>query len=285
VFCVPAQIGIKLSLTDKVKDRYLLLLALLWALCATGATPPSWVATLTNDPPGNFPEPQSVHTTYHFGWSGFTAGIGDIDFTQTPDRRYQLEAKGRSTGLVRALWRLDATYLGSVNAETLRPIASKQTEIYKRKKIVTDLTFTDSGVTQSRTEGPGAGKTSTRPFTFPGLFDLQSAMLYLRSQPLTDHSVYRLVVYPATSAYLTTITVLGRERISVHAGSYSAIKLDLQLKRIGKYFELEPHRKFRRATIWISDDEIRIPVRIEAQIFVGTVFAELHAVHFDQKKS
>jgi Protein of unknown function (DUF3108) len=286
VFLCTGKIGIKLRPPDKVKDRHLLLLlALQFGFCTAGSAAADWQATLTKDPPGNFPEPRPVRTTYHFGWSGFTAGTADIHFTKTPDRRYQLDATGRSVGLVRALWKLDATYHGLVDAETLRPISSKQTEVYRRKKVMTDLTFTDSGVTRTRTDVPGTGPSTAKPFDFPGLFDLHSAMLYLHSQPLTDHSVYRLVVYPATAAYLTTVTVLGRERISVHAGSYNAIKLDLQLKRVGKNFELEPHRKFRRATIWVSDDENRIPLRIEAQIFVGTVFAELHAVHFDQEKS
>jgi hypothetical protein len=81
------------------------------------------------------------------------------------------------------------------------------------------------------------------------------------------------------------VTVLGRERVAVRAGAYNAIKVDLQLQRLGKKLELEPHRKFRRATVWISDDANRIPLRIEAQIFVGTVFAELQTVHFDQDKS
>jgi hypothetical protein len=93
------------------------------------------------------------------------------------------------------------------------------------------------------------------------------------------------VAYPATNAYLATITVIGREKISVHAGTYNAIKLDLQLKRISKHHELEPHRKFRRATIWVSDDAQRLLLRIEAQVFVGTVFAELQSVHFDDTRS
>jgi hypothetical protein len=70
----------------------------------------------------------------------------------------------------------------------------------------------------------------------------------------------------------------------MHAGSYNAIKLDLQLKRIGKHLQLEPHRKFRRATIWVSDDPERLLLRIEAQVFVGTVFAELQSVHLDNPK-
>jgi hypothetical protein len=272
---------------DNVKDRHLLFLvgtsALLFGFGGRMWAAPSWEATITKDPPGNFPEPPPIRTTYHFGWSGFTAGTGDIHFSKIAAKRFQLEANGGTTGLVRALWKLDATYRGLANAETLRPIESKQVEAYRRKKIITELRFTDPGVSRTRTDG--SGPSTVKAFNFPGLFDLHSAMLYLRSQPLTDHSVYRIVVYPATSAYLTTVTVLGHERLSVHAGTFNAIKLDLQLKRLGKNLELEPHRKFRRATIWISDDANRIPLRIEAQIFVGTVFAELHAVHFEQEKS
>ena len=70
---------------------------------------------------------------------------------------------------------------------------------------------------------------------------------------------------------------------SPYSGAKNTIKLDLQLKRIGKHLELEPHRKFRRATIWVSDDAERLLVRIEAQIFVGTVWAELQSVHFDKE--
>jgi hypothetical protein len=269
-----------------VKERHLLFLAgviaLLFGFRANLCAAPNWEATVTKDPPGNFPEPRPVRTSYHFGWSGFTAGTGDIQFSKV-GKRFQLEANGGTTGLVRALWKLDASYQGLANAETLRPIESKQVEAYRKKKIITELKFTDSGVSRTRTDGSGSN--TAKPFNFPGLFDLHSAMLYLRTQPLTDHSVYRLAVYPATSAYLATVTVLGREHVSVHAGGFNAIKLDLQLKRLGKNLELEPHRKFRRATIWISDDANRIPLRIEAQIFVGTVFAELYTVHFEQEKS
>ena len=253
------------------------------ASAGIGHAAPSWESTLTKDPSGNFPELRPVRATYHFGWSGFTAGTGDVHFGKTADKRFQLEATGRTIGLVRALWKLDASYRGLADAETLRPINSKQIETYRKKKLITDLTFTNSGVTRARTEGSGAE--AAKQFNFPGLFDLHSALLYLRSQPLNDRSVYRIVVYPATSAYLTTVTVLAHERLSVRAGAYNAIKVDLQLKRLGKKLELEPHRKFRRATIWISDDENRIPLRIEAQIFVGTVFAELQALRFDQDKT
>ncbi len=251
---------------------------------ASSSLAENWQATLSKDPAGNFPELRPLHASYRFGWSGLTAATGDVHFSKPSENRFQLDGTGRTIGFVRALWKFDVNYQAVATAVTLRPIKTEQTENYRSKKIGTHLIFTNAGVTRTRTEDKGQAETKTRQFNFPNLFDLFSAMLYLRSQPLKDHSVYRVVAYPATNAYLATVTVIGREKMSVHAGSYNAIKLDLQLKRIGKHLELEPHRKFRRATIWVSDDAERLLLRIEAQVFVGTVFAELQSVRFDNAK-
>jgi uncharacterized protein DUF3108 len=248
----------------------------------TNSLAADWQATLGKDPAGNFPELRPLRASYRFGWSGVTAATGEVHFTKPSNDRFQLEGTGRTIGLVRALWKLEVTYHAVANSQTLAPIETQQSESYRSKKIATHLTFTNNGVTRQRREDEGAAaKTTTRDFTLPDLFDLHSAALYLRSQPLKKGSVYRLAVYPATNAYLATVTVTGREKISVRAGTYNAIKLDLQLKRIGKHLELEPHKKFRRGTIWVSDDAERVILRIEAQIFVGTVFAELQSVRFD----
>jgi len=248
----------------------------------TGSFAADWQATLSKEPAGNFRELRPLHAYYRFGWSGVTAASGEVHFTKPSNDRFQLEGTGRTIGFVRALWKLDVTYRAFANSQTLAPIGTQQTESYRSKKIATHLTFTSSGVTRTRNEGEGAAaKTTTRDFTFPNLFDLHSAALYLRSQPLKQGSIYRLPIYAATNAYLATVTVTGREKCSVRAGTYNAIKLDLQLKRIGKHLELEPHKKFRRATIWVSDDAERLILRIEAQIYLGTVFAELQSVRFD----
>ena len=248
----------------------------------SGSFGADWQATLSKEPAGNFPELRPLRASYRFGWSGVTAATGEIHFSKPSNDRFELGGTGHTMGFVRALWKLDVTQHAVANSQTLAPIETQQTESYRSKKIATHLTFTNNGVTRTRTEGEGdAAKTSNKQFSFPNLFDLHSAALYLRSQPLKQGSVYRLPVYPATNAYLATIKVIGRDKISVRAGAYNAIKLDLQLKRIGKHLELEPHKKFRRATIWVSDDAERLVLRIEAQIFVGTVFAELQSVHFD----
>lgn len=251
--------------------------------CTVGLFAAGWQSTVTHDPPGSFPEPRPLRAVYNFGWSGITAATAEARFNKSPENRFQLDASGRTIGLARALWRYDVDFHAVSDARTIRPVETTQNEIIRTKKVSTHLTFNGTGVTRSRTENgnPVKGKS----FAFSNLYDLQSAMLYLRSEPLKDHSSYRVVVYPTTSPYLATITVTGHEKMNVRAGSYNAIKMDLQLSKVGQNFELQPHRKFRKATIWISDDPDRIILRVEAQIFVGTIFAELQSVKFETPKS
>jgi hypothetical protein len=226
-----------------------------------------------------------MHAKYGFGWSGFPGATADVRATRAAGDRLQFDGAIHTIGFIRGLWKFDATHTSSVDAGTLHPVAMKQVENVRNKKTTTNLSFDSSGVTSKEIEAPGKTEgPKVRRFECPHLFDLYSALLYLRSQPLQDRSIQRIVVYPATSAYLATVTTLGRERLTGPTGTYNAIKLDLQLSKIGKTRELEPHRKFRRATVWMSDDSDRLLLRIEAQIFVGTVFAELQSVEFDEAR-
>ncbi|PYM10209.1 MAG: hypothetical protein DMF15_02885 [Verrucomicrobia bacterium] len=241
----------------------------------------NWPSSLTRDPRGSFPDLRPARATYVYGWSGITAATSDVYFHRGDQRTFVLEGRGRTVGLARVLWRFDLDYRSAANAETLRPLDTHQVETVRGKRVETNLKFSDEGVSGSRVESNHATP-AVKDFNLENLYDLHSAFLYLRSQPLRDHSVYRVAVYPANSAYVATLTVVGREHLRVRAGSYNAIKLDLKLQRVSKKNELEPHRKFKRATIWISDDNDRMLLRIEGQIFVGTVTTELQSVTFER---
>jgi hypothetical protein len=252
----------------------------IWLLAVeTGAAASSWESTITASSPPSFPNPRAMHAKYGFGWSGFPCATAEIRLTKPGSDRLHLDVTARTIGLVRALWKFDATHTSTVDATSLRPISVRQVENDRGKKIVTELSFTPASVVSKVTETPGTG-TKTYHFDFPRLFDLQSALLYLRSQSLPERNVQRIVVYSATAPYLATVTVLGRERVTVPAGTYNAIKFDLQLNRI-KDGQLQPHRKFRRASAWLSDDPDRVLLKIEAQVFVGSVLCELQSVDFE----
>jgi hypothetical protein len=250
------------------------------ASAVTGAAPHDWESTVTTLRRGDFPNPRPLVATFNFGWNDLVAATGEIKFDQTGDR-LQLIGDGQTVGIVRALWMFDVHQRSVADATTLRPVRMHQVDETRKKTVITDLVFNPDGVERIRTDNK-TNKTAT-PKTFScaeGVFDMHSALLSLRSQPLHDGDVYRLVVYPATSPYLATLSVVGHSAIKIAAGPYPAIKFDVQLEKIGKQGELEPHKKFRRASVWISDDSDRMLLRVEASLFVGTVFAELQRIRF-----
>jgi hypothetical protein len=254
--------------------------AMLFA-CGT-AVAGDWEANVSPFARGSFPEPRALRAQYRFGWSGVTAATGDVRFGKTADGRFQLEASGGTSGLARTLWAYDIKHTAVSDAGSLRPLTVREVEKIRSKKVTTDLTFTNEGVTTVREEErDGKVKSKTRRFDFPNVWSLNSALLYLRTHPLNDGAVQRIVIYPATSAYLATVTVVGRDRVTVPTGTYDAIKVDVQLKKIDKKRELQPHKKFRGATVWLSDDSDRLVLRIETEVFIGTVFAELQSVQFE----
>jgi hypothetical protein len=256
--------------------------ALLAGLMLSGQTAlaaASWESTITSSAPPSFPNPRPMHARYGFGWSGFPCATAEIRTIKPSADRLQLDVTARTTGLARALWKFEATHTSTINGATLHPVSVRQVENDRGKKIVTELSFNSTGVVSKITETPGQ-ETKVRKCEYPHLFDLQSALLYLRSQPLPERNVQRLVAYSSTDPYLATVTVLGRERVTVPAGTYNAIKFDLQLNRI-RDGKLQPHRKFRRANAWLSDDPDRLLLKIEAQVFVGSVLCELQSVEFD----
>ena len=237
-------------------------------------------------PRGEFANPRPLVANYNFGWNDLVAATAEIEFDKDGDR-LELQGTGRTIGLVRALWKFDVHHRALANASTLRPISMHQVDEVHGKTVTTDVVFQRDSLERIRTDTKSKKPAKPKAFSFAGgIFDMHSALLYLRSQALREGDIYRVVVYPATSAYLATLTVAAREPITIAAGAYQAIRLDLELNKIGKKGELEPHKKFRQASIWISDDADRLLLRIEASVFVGKVFAELQSARFaDSKRS
>ena len=245
---------------------------------------PDWEKTVTPLQRGDFPNPRPIVASYNFGWNELVAATAEIQFGKT-DTALQLLGSGQTVGLVRALWKFDVQYRALADPLTLRPLSMHQVDEVRNKTVVTDLTFLRDSVERVRADNKTKNKAKPKTFTFAGgVFDMHSALLFLRSQPLRQGDIYRVVVYPATSAFLVTLTVVERAPLVVEAGTYPAIKLDVKLSKIGKKRELEPHKKFRSASVWVSDDSDRLLLRVEASIFVGKVFTELRSVRFPEAK-
>jgi hypothetical protein len=261
--------------------RWLLLVACLVALPGWAG---DWGETLSPPQPGKFPPPRPLKAVYRFGWSGVTAAQASFDLSKAPRGQFQLSMNTRTIGFTRTLWRMDTQHTALCQVATLRPIRLQQTEVYKDETEATLAEFSPEGVVRQTRVTPLKGpQEKEKRFKFPNVFDLQTGMLFVRSQRLQAGDRYRFVVYPSTSAYFAEIEVVGREKLKVAGVSYDAIKCQVRLQGVTKKFELAPHKKFKRAFAWLSDDRDRLLLRIEAEIFVGSVWAELQSVEFEPK--
>ena len=239
-----------------------------------------WRQNLTPVEPGKFQAPRPFVATYSFGWSGFTAGRADTTFSRSGDDRLRLEVRGGTTGIVRTLWRLDASHIALADAATLMPVSVKQVETYRAQTLKLGLEFDGAGVTRSFVKLPLEKPKKPAEYKFQNLRDMHCALLFVRSQRLQPGDVYTFVVYPGWSAYLVSARVAGKEKLAVPAGNYNAIKVDLKLWRITGDFHLEPPSKCKHAVVWVSDDADRLPLRAQADVFVGSIWGEMQKVRF-----
>ncbi len=251
----------------------------------------AWLGRVSPSAPGNFAPPPSFDASYRISWADLDAAHVDIRCLSNPgDDTVRTTVKTSTVGAARLLYKLDGTGVAVADRQTLRPERLDQTEDRGGKHFVSHVTFTADGAT--RTSGDPSRETrpalhgeldrTARPrhIDYPGLMDVHSAVLHLRSLPLANGDEKTFIVMSATTPYLATIKVVGREHVRVNAGDFPAIVCSLALQKINKRGELEPYKSFKAARAWIADDSNRIPLKVEAQIFIGTVEMQLEKVSF-----
>jgi len=236
---------------------------------------PDWVAKVPKPVAGSFPLPDSRPLRYTAGWAGVVAGKISIDFSKEPDQQ-TLHATGGTLGGARLLFPLDADFTAHCDPVTLAPREATIIENYRDEKRTTRQVFSPEKMTRKRSSEPANkddGK--TKIVHLPNVLDLQSSILFLRSQPLKEGDQIEFLTYATGSPYLAKVTVLPKEEVTVPAGTFSAHKLHLDLTGIDKKLALKPYRRARNITAWLSDDAERRFLRFSGDLLIGKVFVEL----------
>ena len=253
---------------------------------AQPATPPSWLGRVNAGLAGNFPPPRSFTADYRITWSDVEAGEIEAKCL-SPESGADIHTviKAASTGGARLLYKLDATGTCVADRRTLRPVRFEQRQEASGKKTYTRVDFTPDEAVRTNTDPTGPppadpAKAVPRHFPYRGMFDMHTALLYLRSLPLNDGDEKTFPVMASNTPYLVTVKVLDHERVKTKAGEYAAVCCSLSLEKINKLGELEAHKSFKSARAWISDDADRLLLKVETEVFVGSVNLELVKVTF-----
>ena len=225
---------------------------------------------------GPFPPPPEISARYVFGWSGIEAAAADVRVRPRGDGSWECAVDGGTSGLARTLWKLDATYRATVAGDSWASLAARLTENYRRYRIEEVFEYRPGGVRSRRLNTkPGADPPRWREHSAPGLRDMAAALLLARSQPLRDGDAFSLAVFPGEDMYLVRVKVEGREKLVWRGAARDTVRLSLRIDAIKKNGTTEPHSKFQRGTVWVSDDAVRLPLRVEVKVFVGHIFTEM----------
>jgi hypothetical protein len=101
-----------------------------------------------------------------------------------------------------------------------------------------------------------------------------AVLLQLRGARLHEGDRLDLIILDGTALYQGSIDVQGREELTTGMGTHRAIKLLCKGERIdinGRKSGRPP----RTATLWLSDDERRLPLLVVAQTDMGNGQFEL----------
>lgn len=236
----------------------------------------STVAPLAAEP---FPEIQPFLAEYRLGWAEIEAARASASISYH-GKTATLMSSGATTGFARTLYQLNASLDAAADRITLQTIHSTQLEKYNTRTLSTRIEGKNGTLTSLREWiSPGSKPSKWKPVKISPIRDLFAASLFIRSQSLAKGDKVRTLVFPGGSPFLVDIESLGPEIISIANSPREAIRLDIKIQSVNtkKANALEPHRKFRSGTLWLSNDSTRILLRAEVQVFVGYVFAELAA--------
>lgn len=224
---------------------------------------------------------------FDFGWqapgavarlvaarSAMRVGVRSLDGRKL----YVLQGSGRTFGLVKSLWDAGGDAVSLVDAPTGLPLtySVEYREDGKREKetLVFDETGRRAQHRRIRYDKPvGKGRERQEALEAFARLDPVSVAFYLRAN-LGDSERMEAKFLEGQDTYAIRLKRIGREEIEVRAGKYAAVKLRMDLVYVDPD-GVEWPDDADRATIWVSDDHRKIPLRLESDTFVGKVVAEL----------
>jgi Protein of unknown function (DUF3108) len=236
---------------------------------------PAWEAILTPAKLGPQPRLAPCRLDYKASWKGLLdAGEIHLEFGNPAHAKsgcYVVNSTGKSLGAAASLYTYSHWFWSELDPSTLRPRLFHTVEDLDDRRVTHSVNYTSSSVSCTQTtliSASGLNYSNTRKSAYAPVYDIFSAMLFVRSQTLDDGVTLAFVVQPGETPHLVKTYVEGRE---VHDG-HNAIRMDISMQKIDpSTLTLLPYKKLTKATLWLSDDKDRIPLEIRAEVFVGDV--------------
>ncbi len=106
--------------------------------------------------------------------------------------------------------------------------------------------------------------------------DVLSALYFIRTLDLEVGRDEVLEVYADGKVYPLKVIVHGRDRVKVPAGTFNCLKIEPVLKSEGIF------KQKGKLTVWLTDDNMKIPVKMTSKILIGSIGTNLVSMRFGE---
>ena len=243
-------------------------------LCSVLAPAADRQEPLQNYTPRFHPFDGGEKAVYHVSWLGIPVASAEIEMQPVVldgKKFFQVTVQAQSWRYLDLIFKMRDTVESTFDADTLHPrrFFFRQRE---NRKVIDTTAVVDPATNKWVVHRQEGNKPKNFEFTSPYTLDPISATYLARSLDFKVGERLRLEVFGGKSRYLVTFDVVGRERVSVKKGQFDAYKVVPQVSDLSKSGYA---KRVRQATVWITADENRVPIKMSSQVFIGSVNIEL----------
>ncbi|QOW09539.1 DUF3108 domain-containing protein [Kaistella flava (ex Peng et al. 2021)] len=207
----------------------------------------------------------------HYGLlNAGTASLTTLKTTYKGQPHYYVKGYGRTTGAVRAFFKVEDNYESFINYNTGLPsfyVRDVQEGNYTQHY---ETVFNHSNQTLLLTDKEKNITKSLNSVT--GIQDMLSAFYYLRSlddSELKVGSVKKVNIWIDDEMFPFQLKVVGTENIKTKFGWINSLKIVPQVIS-GRVFKDK-----EGVTLWVSNDRNHVPLAIKAELAVGSLKADI----------
>lgn len=219
---------------------------------------------------------------FDVGWNGIAAANVAVSTAyEMRDGRpvFRYNAVGKTSRLVRLFYTSEDRIESVIDVGSLSPIRYQIERNERGRMFTTDMEYED-GVFRSHRTNP-TGETNY-VIDAEGNFDPFSVLYIARSLPLKVGSSYTLGVVDGKNRYKLTLVVEAREIVSVKAGRFDALRIRPEVENLDEP-GTEGKGRIRKIRFWVTNDQYRVPVRLESDVTFGRIYGEL--THFNRGRT
>lgn len=202
---------------------------------------------------------------YTLQWLRISGGVGRMTIAPAGDNRLRITSVARSTSGISRIIKFRDEIETVVQRDNFSTVEYHK-RLDERGVKKNEQTLIADGVA-TRTKG---SKTRLTKVPTPVL-DPMSVIYYLRTVGVAPGQTHELTLIADGKVYTVHADVLRRENVTTPAGTFKTVVVEPRMESNGV-------ERDEKMTIWYSDDDRRLPVKIRTEVKFGAITATLSKV-------